>query len=170
MSGPARTVAVVVLTVTWGLLQGGVSVGNVAGGLVIAAVLVGVFPTAAATVRHRVRPWKLVSLTAFVLYSLVLSSWAVIKTIVRPTPAALRSGILKIRLDAESPLTVTAVANAITLTPGTMTLTARLDPAELTVHVLGFDDPDEFRASVQDLERRVVEAFTPIDDTGGQRP
>ena len=70
-------------------------------------------------------------------------------------------GIVKVRLDAESPLTATLVANAITLTPGTMTLTARLDPAELTVHVLGLGDTDEFRASVEDLERRVVAALTP---------
>ena len=53
------------------------------------------------------------------------------------------------------------MANAVTLTPGTMTLTARLDPAELHIHVLGLDDADEFRASVHDLERRTVAALTP---------
>ena len=37
-----------------------------------------------------------------------------ITTILHPTPTALRAGIVKVRLDAESPLTATLVANAIT--------------------------------------------------------
>jgi multisubunit Na+/H+ antiporter MnhE subunit len=47
------------------------------------------------------------------------------------------------------------------LTPGTMTLTARLDPAELHVHAIGLGDVNEFRLSVHDLERRTTAAFTP---------
>lgn len=97
-----------------------------------------------------------------------MSSWAVIKVILRPTPAALRSAVIRVRLEHESTLTTTIVANAITLTPGTMTLTARLDPAEVNVHVLSFDDADEFRASVLDLEQRTIAALEPrFDDTTG---
>ena len=106
-------------------------------------------------------PWAFVKFIVFVLYSLVMSSWAVIKVILRPTPTALRSAVVRVRLEHESALTTTIVANAITLTPGTMTLTARLDPAEVNVHVLSFDDADDFRESVLDLERRTVAAFEP---------
>ena len=152
----------VVLVVTWLLLQGQATFGNVVGGAALALGIVMLFPVrVGGAVTHRLHPWAFVRFVIFVLYSLVLSSWAVITTILRPTPTALRAGIVKVRLDAESPLTATLVANAITLTPGTMTLTARLDPAELTVHVLGLGDTDEFRASVEDLERRVVAALTP---------
>ena len=42
-----------------------------------------------------------------------------------------------------------------------MTLTAQVDPAELHIHVLGLADPEEFRESVHDLERRTVAALTP---------
>src|SRR5262249_37328165 len=82
--------------------------------------------------------------------------------ILRPTPTALRSGIVRVRLEQESPVTTTLVANAVTLTPGTMTLTARIHPAELHIHAIGLDDPDEFRAEIHDLERRTVDALTPI--------
>ena len=48
-----------------------------------------------------------------------------------------------------------------------MTLTARVDPAELHIHVLGLADPDEFRESVHDLERRTVAALTPSSTADG---
>jgi multicomponent Na+:H+ antiporter subunit E len=154
----------VVLVATWLLLQGELSVGNLIGGAVLAAVVVTLFPVSQQVVAHRLHPWAFVKFVGFVLYSLVMSSWAVIKVIVHPTPASLRAGIVRVRLDRESPLTATIVANAVTLTPGTMTLTARLDPAELHIHVLGLADPDEFRDSVHDLERRTAAAFTPRFD------
>ena len=154
----------VVLVGTWLLLQGGWSAANVAGGIGLAIVLLVMFPVSGSVLRHRVHPWALAKFVVFVLYSLVMSSWAVIKVILHPTPAALRSAVVRVRLEHESSLTTTIVANAITLTPGTMTLTARLDPAEVNVHVLSFDDADEFRESVLDLERRTVAAFEPRFD------
>jgi multicomponent Na+:H+ antiporter subunit E len=154
---------VVALTVVWVLLQGAFTVGNMVGGVVLGVGLAALFPMARAGAGHRVHPVGLVRFIVFVLVSLVQSSWAVVKTIVRPTDAALRSGIVRVPLTAESSVTTTLVANAITVTPGTMTLTARLDPVELTVHVLGLGDIDEFRQSVYDLERRVLEAVTPVE-------
>ena len=123
--------------------------------------LVVIFPVSATVIHHRLHPWALFKFLVFVLYSLVMSSWAVIKVIVHPTPTSLRSGIVRVQLGHESPLTTTIVANAVTLTPGTMTLTARVDPTELHIHVLGLDDIEEFRESVYDLERRTVAALTP---------
>ena len=150
-----------VLVGTWLLLQGEWSVANVAGGIGLAVVLLVLFPVSTTVLHHRVHPWSFAKFVVFVLYSLVMSSWSVIKVIVRPTPARLRSAVVRVRLEHESALTTTVVANAITLTPGTMTLTARLDPAEVNVHILSFDDADDFRASVLDLERRTVAALEP---------
>ena len=162
----------VVLVGTWLLLQGQWSVGNVIGGAVLAVLLVALFPVDALATAHRVHPWALLKFFGFVLYSLVLSSWAVIKVILHPTPTSLRSGIVRVTLTEESALTATIVANAVTLTPGTMTLTARLDPAELHIHVLGFGNAEEFRESVYDLERRTIAALTPrlgVDRAEGHR-
>jgi multicomponent Na+:H+ antiporter subunit E len=162
MTRLTRTIPLVaVLLGAWLLLQGELSVGNVVGGTVLAVALVEIFPLHRPEVRHRLHPWGFVRFVGFVLYSLVMSSWEVIKVIVHPTPVSLRAGIVRVRLTAESPLTTTIVANAVTLTPGTMTLTARLDPAELHIHVLGLAGPDEFRESVYDLERRTLAALTP---------
>jgi multicomponent Na+:H+ antiporter subunit E len=159
---------VIVLLGVWLLLQGELSVGNVLGGAVLAVVLAVVFPVSDRAAAHRLHPWAFVTFIGFVLYSLVLSSWAVIKVIIRPTPTSLRSGIVRVGLVEDSPLTTTIVANAVTLTPGTMTLTARVAPAELHIHVLGIDDPDVFRTSVHDLERRTVAGLTPCRARGSE--
>jgi multicomponent Na+:H+ antiporter subunit E len=156
---------VLALTVVWVLMQGELSVANVMGGVALGVGLAALFPMARAGAGHRVHPVGLVRFVIFVLVSLVQSSWVVVKTILRPTDAALRSGIVRVPLTTESSVTATLVANAITVTPGTMTLTARLDPVELTVHVLGLGDIDEFRQSVHDLERRVLAAVTPVEAT-----
>lgn len=154
---------VVVCAGAWLLMHGDWSFANLLWGVVLGVGLAVVFPThQSSTVRHRLHPWALIKLVGFVLWSLVLSSWAVVRTILRPTPENLAAGIVRIRLAEESPLTATLVANAITLTPGTMTLTARLDPAELHVHGIGLADLDQFRATVADLERRTVAALEPL--------
>lgn len=157
---------VVMCAVVWLLLQGEWSFANVFWGIVLGVGLAVFFPVDRHAPRHRLRPWGLIRLVGYVLRSLVVSSWAVIKTVLRPTPANLRAGILRIELEHDSPLTTALVGNSITLTPGTMTLTAVTGPSELHVHVLGLADPDEFRASILDLERRVVAAFEPHDRVG----
>jgi multicomponent Na+:H+ antiporter subunit E len=151
----------VVLVGVWLLLQGELTVANVLGGVALGLFLTAMFPVSEHVVHHRFHPWAFTKLILFVLYSLVISSWEVIKVILHPTPTSLRSGIVRVRLEAESPLTTTIVANAVTLTPGTMTLTARVDPAELHIHALGLADPEEFRESVLDLERRTGASLTP---------
>jgi multicomponent Na+:H+ antiporter subunit E len=160
----------VVLVGVWLLLQGELTVANVLGGVALGLFLTVLFPVSEQVVHHRLHPWAFATFIVFVLYSLVLSSWEVIKVILHPTPTSLRSGIVRVRLEAESPLTTTIVANAVTLTPGTMTLTARVDPAELHIHALGLGDPEEFRESVYDLERRTVAGLTPELDAPKGEP
>jgi multicomponent Na+:H+ antiporter subunit E len=152
---------VVVCAGAWLLLHGEITVANVLWGVVLGAGLAVVFPIDPSARRHRLHPWALIKLIAFVLTALVVSSMEVIKLIVRPTPKALRAGVVRIPLEHNSPLTTTIVANSITMTPGTMTLTAGVEPPELHVHAIGLADVDEFRDSVRALERRVVAALEP---------
>ena len=73
-------------------------------------------------------------------------------------------------LSQHSRLVATIVADAISLTPGTLTLEARYrdgedpprgSPPVLYIHVLGLADPEDIRADVHRLERLVVSAVTP---------
>ncbi len=153
----------IVLTTIWVLLNGRPNVANVLGGLVVSAVVMVAFPLAEEHgTAHRFHPLATARLAAFVAGNLVTSSLQVVVAAVAPTPSRVRAGIVRVELPGATPLVTTLVANAITLTPGTLTVTAQRDPAVLHVHVLGLDDVEEFRASVADLQRRATAAFTPI--------
>ncbi|MCZ7627831.1 MAG: Na+/H+ antiporter subunit E [Microthrixaceae bacterium] len=106
---------------------------------------------------------------AVFMVRLVTSSAAVVATVLAPTPARLRSGVVAVRLSQDSALVATIVADAISLTPGTLTLEARRVGSSimLFIHVLGLGDPDEIRADVEGLEELVLRAVTPW---GSDRP
>jgi hypothetical protein len=77
--------------------------------------------------------------------------------------------VVGVALSHPSPLVATIVADAISLTPGTLTLEARYaddgpspsEPPVLYIHVLGLSDPAAIRDDVRRLERLVVSAITP---------
>jgi multicomponent Na+:H+ antiporter subunit E len=165
VTGRARLLPwVVVLTVTWVLLQGDLTVGNVVGGVVVGLVVMLAVPLAPAPRHHRLHPLGLARFVAFVLGNLVTSSIAVVITALAPTPARVRSGIVRVELPGATPLVATMVANAITLTPGTLTLTAETGDggAVLHVHALGLGEVDAFRDEIADLHRRARAAATPV--------
>jgi hypothetical protein len=60
------------------------------------------------------------------------------------------------------------ITSMIALTPGTMTVEIHDEPRVLFVHVLKLDDPDEVRASIRDLESRVLAAFGPLTLSGAR--
>ncbi|ACY16037.1 Na+/H+ antiporter subunit E [Haliangium ochraceum] len=100
---------------------------------------------------------KLVVLTGFVtwqlLYSSLLIAWDVL------TPRAHRApGIVAVPLDAETDFEIAAVANLITLTPGTVSIDVSSDRKYLYVHCMFASDPEAVRQSIKTgFERRVLE-------------
>ena len=173
-----RMLSVLWLTAVWVLLWGEASVANVAAGVVLAVVLTVAFPIG----RDRgvgVHPVALLRFGAFFAVSLVQSTTAVAATVVR-RDMRLEEGIVEVPLHVRSPLVVSFVANAITLTPGTLTVDVRPRgfgtdeapegdadggvPPSLFVHCLVTGDPDGMRDDAWHLERLAVAAFgTPED-------
>lgn len=167
----SRVLPLLFALVVWLALWGEISVVNVGSGVLVVAVLAVVFrPSARA---HTVHPVALVRLLAVFVGRLVTSSASVVRTVLAPTPDRLRSGVVGVELSQTSSLVATVVADAISLTPGTLTLEARTTapgtgPPVLFVHVLGLDDPEAVRADVRQLERLVVSAITPVATAGGE--
>jgi multicomponent Na+:H+ antiporter subunit E len=98
----------------------------------------------------------LVRFVFFYLWELFLSNLRVAATVLSPrmqiTPA-----VVAIPLEAESDLSISLLANLITLTPGSLTLDISADRRVLYVHTMHADDLDQFRLGIKDLERRVLE-------------
>lgn len=151
------------LTVIWVLLVGELTVANVVAGVLAGVVVGATFPVVAPSSSHRLHPLAAVRLAVHVAWSLVTSSLTVAWTVLRPRPERLRSGLVRVELPGATQLIATVVGNSITLTPGTLTVTAEVDDhgAVLHVHVLGLGDIEEFRAGIAALHLRATAALTP---------
>ena len=168
MNGLSRLLPPLFVLVVWLALWGEVSVPNLLSGVLVVA-LIGLIIRPVPR-RHTLNPLSLLWLLAVFVWRLVSSSVAVVLAVLAPTPARLRSGVVGVGLSQHSRLVATIVADAISLTPGTLTLEARYpddqdspdgSPPVLYIHVLGLADPEDIREDVRRLERLVLSAITP---------
>jgi multicomponent Na+:H+ antiporter subunit E len=105
------------------------------------------------------RVWRILRLTGYFLYELVVSSVRVAWDVVTPRHLS-NPAIIEMPLDVKSDLEILLVTNLISLTPGTLSLDVTPDRSTLIVHAMFADDPE---ALVRDLkggmERMVREVF-----------
>lgn len=159
-----RLATVPVLALMWVALWQDISAGTLAAGVLAAGLVVLVTPDLRAPVwRPFGRPaaalrfggafcWNLVRATA-------VMAWEVL------TPRnRIRQGIVAVPLRTRSHGVVAVLANAITLTPGTVTVDVRRDPPALYVHVLHLRDIAGVRQEVQRLEDLAIRAFGPDEE------
>jgi multicomponent Na+:H+ antiporter subunit E len=146
------------LTVLWVALWGELSAANVLGGLLVAAAAIWLLPMPGQPFGVRVRPWHAAVFAAYFAFKLVQANLLLAWEIVTPRNK-IRTGIVAVPVRGCSDMLVALVANAITLTPGTLSLEVRRDPATLYVHVLHLRHPDEVRREVLRLERLAILAF-----------
>jgi multicomponent Na+:H+ antiporter subunit E len=157
----ARLLLATWLTVMWVLLWGDVTLVNVITGGLAGIALVVLFPPVDTNDEpFVVRPLAALSFLVWFLWALLVTNWTVAKEVLLPSGrGAIRTAIVAVPLRTGSGRLATVIANAITLTPGTLTVDARGRPAVLFVHTLQFEDAETSRLEVEDLERRVVRAF-----------
>lgn len=104
------------------------------------------------------RIWNGVRFVVFYLGELALSNLAVAWEVITPAHHQ-RPGIVRFPTRAETDLEITLLANAISFTPGTLTLEVAEDRSALFVHVLHSGGPDETRRRLRRLEDRLLAVF-----------
>ncbi len=145
------------LLLLWIALWGEVSVANVLSGVLVVAIVSWLFAHDRPR-RYVMRPVPALRLLLHVLVSLVGSSVRVVFAVLFPTRERIATSVQSVALQQGSVFVGAVVANAITLTPGTMSLDLDESTLVLSVHVLGVVDPDEFRRDVLQLESLVARA------------
>lgn len=160
-----RLVRVLWLTTIWVALWSDLSVANVLSGLIVAVLIVAAFDTWHAG-RLVLRPVATVKFAGYFVYQLAVSTVVVARTVVAPSDR-IRSGIVAVPLHGCSDAVVTLIADAISLTPGTLTLEVRRDPLTLFVHALDVRDPAVLRRELRTLEVLAVRAFGDADAIAG---
>jgi multicomponent Na+:H+ antiporter subunit E len=153
-----RTLAWVVwTTLVWVALWSTLSLPNVIWGVVIGYVTLAIAPGGT---RHRLRvqPLALLRFAGWFAWALVKASAMVAWEIVTPG-SRINEAIVAAPLRTSSPALATLIANAITLTPGTLTLEIGREPPRLYIHILHLRSIEDVRADIEHLEDLVLAAF-----------
>jgi multicomponent Na+:H+ antiporter subunit E len=166
----ATVIRILVLALIWASLQGSFDIPNLLFGLLL-GWLVNVFVQpifdrsedksafAGASVLYRF--YRFFVLLLVFLRELAVSSLRVAKVTVSPS-FDIRSAVIEYPLDVTTNREITALANLITLTPGTMTLDVASDGRHLYIHSMSVesDNGQEVIDDIKEsLERQVKLAF-----------
>jgi multicomponent Na+:H+ antiporter subunit E len=156
-----RLPSVLWLTCVWVLLWGTFTPASIVGGVLVGVLVTALFRLPAAPDRLPVRPLRLLGLVLFLLWDLVVSGAEVSWQVLRHGPRA-RGAIMAVPLISSSDRVVTVMANALSLSPGTMALQIDHDHDVWYVYALGPRDRtgvERARRRVLDMQRRVLAAL-----------
>jgi len=145
-----------VLSVLWLVLTGRWSLGEfLFGALLSYLVLWLTHPHGPDTYFARV--WKVARALGVFLREVVVANLRVTYHVFAPL-RRMQPGIVAVPLDVKSDVAITMLANAITLTPGTLSIDVSTDQRTLYVHGMRIGTPPEFRAEIKSvLEKHVQE-------------
>jgi multicomponent Na+:H+ antiporter subunit E len=166
-TAPARTrwrdriTAATVLAAIWMLLWGVFSWANLISGLVVAAVVLTVFPLPPVPFTGRPHPLGLLRLTLRFLTDLAVAS-AQLAVLAFRFGHQPRSAIIRVPLRVPSDLVLTLTGEAISLVPGSLIVDTDKAATALYIHVIGVADRagvERFRREVYETEARIVRAI-----------
>ena len=149
------------LTVVWVGLWGDLSAANVLGGLGLAVLLVRGLPLTDIHEAGVVRPLGVLKFAVFFTGDLVRASVQVMRLVL--FRRQLRPAVIAVPVRGASDGLLTLLANAISLTPGTLTLEVDRPLGTLYVHVIDVGDGElgveRVRADILRVERLAVLAL-----------
>lgn len=155
---PTPTLSLVLLAV-WLLLVRSLSPGQLLLGAVLAVGIPLLIRRLWDPLPRVRKPWTLCRFVARVLWDILKANVEVSYLILKPGRAP-RPGFVEYPLLVREPLTVTLLANTITLTPGTVSTNIRLDRSSLLIHVLDLDDEQALVEAIRSrYERPLKEIF-----------
>lgn len=148
------------LTLVWWVLWGSYSALSLVGGVLVAVAACWVFPLPPLRMRVRVHPVGLAVLLGRFTVDVVVASLQVARTTLLP-PDPLRNALVEVRLRTESDLVLTAVAELVSLVPGTVVVEAHRGSHTLFLHAIDTDGSgvEAVRAMVWAQEARVLAAL-----------
>lgn len=156
-----RRVAIVAwLTVVWVTLWEALTWANVAGGLAVAIAALHLLPPREARTSVGFRPLAAAKLLLYFLWELLVASSQVIWEIITPQDHT-RPAVVSVQTRSTVPGHITAVANMVSLTPGTLSLEIDHDTRTIYIHVLHLESVEQTRAAVSKLETLTLAAFPP---------
>ncbi|WP_405112292.1 Na+/H+ antiporter subunit E [Paenibacillus sp. FSL K6-1217] len=101
--------------------------------------------------------WAILKLVALLLRELVVSSYVVVKAVLRPN-LNIRPAILMYHTELESDWEVAVLITMLCLTPGSVVLEVSKDNRTLYIHAMDIEDVEQFDANIRNtFERAILE-------------
>ncbi|MGF1665190.1 MAG: Na+/H+ antiporter subunit E [Acidimicrobiia bacterium] len=146
-----------VVVVVWMLIWRDVSPGTLVGGSLIGLLIESARRRSDKAVR--MDPVGMARFLANYGWMVLTSNAKVAWQVMRPSNDLIKEAIVAYRMSTDSLPVSLLVANAVTFTPGTLSLELTDEPRTLYVHVLQFTTAEEVRASIARLEHLVLRAL-----------
>lgn len=101
--------------------------------------------------------WAIIKLILLLLRELVVSSYIVVKAVLRPE-LNIRPAILKYKTELKSDWEVATLITLLCLTPGSVVLEVADDNRTLFIHAMDIQDVEQFKANIRNtFERAILE-------------
>jgi multicomponent Na+:H+ antiporter subunit E len=148
------------LVVLWVGLWGDFTLANLLGGVLVAGVVTTVFRGAVPGPAGSLRPLRFLRFLVWFAWKVLEANLIVAWECISPRNR-LNLAVVAVPLRGGSDVAITSVANAISLTPGTLTVEVREDPPTLYVHVLHLRSIERSREELIHLEWLILRAIDP---------
>lgn len=165
----ARLPALGWLLLVWVALWEDASPATLASGAAVGTTLLVLFPLGGERRPPRVRPVAAARFAGYFLWKLLEANLVVAWEVITPSNAGVTEGIVRVPVTGASDAVVTLVANALSLTPGTLTIEVERNPTALYVHVLHLRSVERTRRDVMRLEELALAAFGSVESIRGAR-
>ncbi|MBL7647636.1 MAG: Na+/H+ antiporter subunit E [Candidatus Hydrogenedentes bacterium] len=132
------------LALTWCAASGAVNTQNFALGFLVGFTILSVQTEISRGGKYRKKVWYVFVFALYFLREVLVGALQVAWAVIWPF-RAIRPGIVALPLSARTTIQQTLLANAMTLTPGTMSVELSADGKTLYVHVMDMENADEVR-------------------------
>lgn len=158
---------VVALAVVWMLLWRDISPGTLLGGIAagIGIEAIRKAPAGANAIRLR----GLITFGARYAWLVCESNARVAWEVITPSNEQIREAIVAVPLATTTPAVGLLVANAISYTPGSLTIEMTGEPPVLYIHVLHFESVEQVEQDVRKLEAHASGVFQTTDNVGSSQ-
>lgn len=147
----------IMIAVVWMLLDGEWSNAHFAFGYVIGMAILGMLRRFWPNGFYMKKVWRIAKLLALFNKELFLSSFQVLKHVLRPK-LTMRPGIIAFHTELRSNWEITLLSCLICLTPGTLTLDVSPDNRTLFIHAMDIEDAEELSRQLKStFEKAIME-------------
>lgn len=161
-----RVTTVLWLAVAWIMLWGDISPGTIIAGVLIAVVVMVLFPLPRRPVLGQLNFFAAVSLCLYVFRKVVASSFHVAWLAIRPGPLP-ESALLVAPMRLQTDFVLALAVNTLNIIPGGIVVRIDERNRQVVMHVLEAGTPqqiEKFYADIEAIEWRYVRAFEPPEN------